>query len=337
LRPQLSGEEHQRLSNRQTHNTEAYRDYLVGRHHWNKRNKEGLEKAVQHFETARAKDPAYALSYAGLADCYAMLADYGYLPPGEGFPKAKAMAEKALELDSSLAEARTSLAFVRMQYDWDWAQAEDDFKRAILLNPNYATAHQWYSEFLTAMGRHEEALAEIRRAQELDPLSLIISTVHGRALYFARRTDDAIAQCQKTLALDRDFAVAHMILARVYVQKGDYDTALSEFESARRLFKSDSILVEIADAHARAGRRDEAQRMLQEFSDRQSRGFFVDSPRLAMIHAALGEPDQAFALLEQALEERSSALVYLKVEPRLDNLRADPRYAQLLRRIGLIK
>jgi serine/threonine-protein kinase len=334
LRLRLSGEEKQRLTKRYTDNTEAYQAYLAGRYHWGRRTEDELKKAVDSFEQARAKDPAYALAYAGLADCYALMGDYGYLPPRDAFPKARAAAEHALQLDDSLAEAHTSLAFVKVQYDWDWAGAEREYRRALELNPNYATAHQWYSEYLSAMGRHEEALREIRRAQELDPLSLIIHAVVGRALYFARRYDDAVAQCRSTVEMDPNFGVPHLFLGRAYVQQGKYEEALAEFEEFHRLSGGSAILAEVGHAQVLAGRRDEARQLLKELTQDPQQGK-VAAGRIAYVYVALGDRDQAFAWLEKAYDEHSDTLVFLRVEPRYDSLRSDPRFADLLRRVGL--
>jgi serine/threonine-protein kinase len=334
LRLRLNGEEKRRLARRSTDNPEAYQAYLVGRYHWGRRTEDGLKKAIDSFEQARARDPTYALAYAGLADCYALLGDYGYLAPKDAFPKARAAAERALELDDDLVEAHTSLAFVKVQYDWDWPGAEREYRRALGLNPNYATAHQWYSEYLSAMGRPEEALREIRLAQELDPLSLIIHAVVGRALYFARRYDDAIAQCRTTLEMDPNFAVPHLFLGRAYVQQGRYEEGLAEFQEYRRRSGGSAILAEIGHAQALAGRRDEARELLQELAQGPNPGY-VPAGRIAYIPVGLGDKDGAFAWLEKAYDERSDTLVFLKVEPRYDSLRADPRFADLLRRVGL--
>jgi serine/threonine-protein kinase len=333
LRLRLSGEDKKRLSKRYTENTEAYQAYLAGRYHWNKRTEEGLKKAIEYFEQARERDPGYALAYAGLADCYALLGDYGFLPPRDAYPKAKAAAEKALELDDTLAEAHTSLAFAKVQYDWDWPGAEREFQKALALNPNYATAHQWYSEYLSAMGRHDEALREIRRAQELDPLSLIIHAVVGRALYFARRYDEAAEQCRQTVELDPNFGVAHLFLGRIYLAAGKYDEAVKELQEARRLAGGTAVMAEVVHALAVAGRRTEAEQLRAELE--KMKDGYVTAGRLALISVALGDKDQAFMWLDKAYDERSDTLLFLKVEPRFDSLRSDPRFAALLRRIGL--
>jgi serine/threonine-protein kinase len=334
LRLRLTGEEQQRLSRHHTENPEAFQAYLVGRYHWNKRTEEGLKKAIDSFDQALRKDPAYALAHAGLADCYALLADYAYLPPNQAFPKASAAAKTALKLDEGLAEAHASLAFVKVQYEWDWAGAERDFLRALELNPNYATAHQWYSEYLSAMGRHDAALAEIKRARELDPLSPIIHAVVGRALYFARRYEEAIGECRQTLQMEKDFGPAHLFLGRAYVQQRQYDAAVAALQEARRLLKGTAITAEIGHAYAVAQKKEAAQQVLAELKE-VSRTRYVSSGRLALVYAALGDKDRAIDLLEEAYRERSDSIVFLKVEPRLDPLRQEPRFADLLRRAGL--
>jgi serine/threonine-protein kinase len=356
LRLRLTGEEKERLTRHHTESPEAFQAYLVGRYHWNKRTKEGYTEAIDHFEEARKRDPGYAPAYAGLADCYVLLGDYAYMPPKEAFPKAREAAQAALKLDDSLAEAHASLAFVKVLYEWDWPGAEREYRRALELNPNYATAHQWYSEYLTAMGRHDEALAEIKRAQELDPRSLIISAVVGRALYFARRYDEAVAQCEQTLQM-KEFGAAYLFLGRARLQQGKYDEALAALRKAHDLLGGTAVEAEIACAHARAGEKEEARKLLDKLE--APRAGYVSSGDLAMAYAALGEKDQAFTLLkpgalgglaailalgekdqaftllEQAYREHSDSLVVLKVEPRLDPLRADPRFADLMRRVRL--
>jgi serine/threonine-protein kinase len=334
LRLRLTGEEKKRLTRRHTEDPEAFQAYLVGRYHWNKRTEEGFKKALGHFEQALKKDPGYAPAYAGLADCYAVLGDYAYLPPAEAYPKAAEAARTALRLDDTLPEAHASLAFVKVQYDWDWAGAEKEYRRALELNPNYATAHQWYSEYLTALGRHDEALAEIKRARELDPLSPIIHAVLGRALYFARRYDESAAQCRQTLAMDSEFGAAYLFLGRARVMEGKYDDGLAALQEARRLLGGTSIEAEIAHAYASAGRKEEARQALERLKE-AAKTRYVSAGRLALVHVALGENDQAFALLEEAYRERSDSLVVIKVEPRLDPLRPDPRFASLMKRVGL--
>jgi TolB-like protein/Tfp pilus assembly protein PilF len=334
LKVKISGEDERLASKHYTESNEAYQSYLKGRFYWNRRTREGYTKALEHFNAAIAKDPSFALAYAGLADCYNVLSSYGISSPGESFPRAKAAATKALELDGNLAEARTSLAYYKYQYDWDWADAERQFKQAIELNPNYATAHHWYAITLAGMGRMDEALLEIKRAQELDPLSLVINASAGWIFYHAHRYDEALAQYRKSLDLDQNFARAHWGIAEPYVMKGEYESAVTELQAARQLDESPIVLALLGHAYAAAGRKGEAQNILNELKQ-QSKVKYVDSYFLAEIHAALGEKERALQELEDAYRERSSWLVWIKVEPKFDGLRSDPRFADLVRRVGL--
>ncbi len=331
----LTGEEKQRLTKRHTENTEAYQLYLKGRYYWNKRTEEALKKGIEYFQQAIAKDPGYALAYAGLSDSYSVLGYYNYLPPKEAYSRAKGAAAKALEIDDTLAEAHASLANLR-HYDWNWSKAERELKRAIELNPNYATAHHWYGLHLEEMGQFDRAMAEMRRAQELDPLSLIIGTAMGGSFYFARQYDQAIEQLQKTLELDPNFSWAHYLAAWAYEQKGMYEEAVTALKNALTLRGgSPEILARLGHTYAKSGRRDEAMEILDELHDLSKQGH-VSSYDVAVIHVGLGDLDQAFALLERAYVERSSRLVYLNVDPLFDCLRSDPRFADLVRRLGLV-
>ncbi len=335
LRLRLSGEEKKQLSKRYTENAQAYQLYLKGRYYWNKRTEEGLKKGIEYFERAIAKDPTYAVAHTGIADSYFILGWYSYLSPKEAFPKAKAAAVKALEIDDALAEAHNSLAYLKLDYDWDWLGAERGFKRAMTLNPAYATAHHWYAEHLTAMGLFDEAEAEMKRAQELDPLSLIINAFGGWIFYMARRYDQAVEQCQKTLEMDPNFAVARLWLGQAYEQKAMYAEAIAEFQKSIAISGRSTFLVAaLGHAYAASGNRGEAMKILEELRQ-LSKQRYVAPYFMAVIHKSLGENDQAFEWLEKAYEERSSWLVFLKVEPRLDSLRADPRFQNLLRCVGL--
>lgn len=337
LRLKLTGEEKRRLRRRHTDDPHAYQLYLKGRYFWNRRTEESFKKGVEYFEQAIAQDPAYALAYTGLADCYNILGDYGFLPPHDAFPRAKAAATRALELDETLAEGHTSLAYVQWAFDWDWAAAEWGFKRAVTLQPGYATAHQWYAEFLTARGRHDEASAEIARAQLLDPLSLIVNAVIGWAFYFARRYDEAIEQCRKILELDPHFARAHIYLGRALVQKGMFDEALAAFQRGIALSgDSPTYLAELGHAYAVAGRLDEAQHVLASLEE-QRRRRYISPYGIATIHMALGDLDRAFEWFDKACADRAFYLVFLNVEPAVDRLRDHPRFATLLRRVKLIE
>ena len=335
LRLRLSGVAQKRLTKRYTENTQAYQLYLKGRYYWNKRTEEGIKKGIEYFQQAIEKDPGYALAYTGLADCYNMLGWYSYLPPKEAFPKAKAAAAKALEIDDTLAEAHASLAYAKAFYDWDWLDVEREFKRAIELNPNYAMGHLWYAGgYLAAMGRLEEAITESKRAQDLDPLLLIINAFHGWWLYFARQYDQAIEQERKTLELDPNFAPAHWVLGQVYEQQERFEVAIAEFQEAVTHSGGSTMMrAALGRAYAVAGKRDEALKMLNELKERAKRSY-VSPVGIAIIYVGLGEKEQAFSWLEKAYEDRSTWLIFLKVEPRFDPLRSDPRFQSLLRRMN---
>ena len=336
LRLRLTGEEKVRMAKRPTENIEAYQLYLKGRYYWNKRTEEGFRRAIEYFSEATEKDRNYALAHAGLADSYIVLGEYALLPAKEAFAKAREAATKALELDDTLAEAHNALATVKGDYDWDWPGAEREFRRAIELNPGYATAHQWYGELLSNLGRYEEALAEIKRAQQLDPLSLIINAVSGRTLLAAGQDDLAIEQLRKTLEIDPNFARAHWLLGMAYLRKGAFAEAIAEFQRAATL--SPNIIEYkggLGHAYGRAGKRAEAHKLLYELKEHSKRRY-VSSCDFAAIYAGLGEKDQAFAFLEKAYEQRDPKLVlWGNVGPLLDPLRSDPRFADLLRRVGL--
>jgi serine/threonine protein kinase/Flp pilus assembly protein TadD len=335
LKLSLTGEEQQRLTKRYTENIEAYQLYLKGRYYWNKRNPEGFRKGQEAFQQAIDLDPAYALAYAGLADSYAMLGDYSVLPPKEAFPRAEAAATRAIELDMALAEGHTSLAFVKMAYSWDWQTADREFRRAIELNPNYATAHQWYASYLVMMGRFEESINEIKRAQELDPLSRIINANLGLHLYYARQYDQSIAQLQKTINVDQTFSVAHLYLGRTYIQKGMHKEAIAELQKARELSEdAPEVVSSLGYAYAAAGQRGDAQRVLEELQALSQKRYVLPY-FVAAIHTGLGDKDQAFAWLEKAYEERHPGLVLINIDPRFDSLRSDPRFGDLLRRLGV--
>ena len=330
----LTSEEEKRLTKRHTDNVEAYHHYLKGRYFWNKRTGDGFRKAIEYFEKAIDKDSGYALAYAGLADCYNMLGGYDILGPKEAFPKAKDMVVKALVADETLAEAHTALAFVRGRYEWDWPGAEAEFRRAIQLNPNYATAHHWYGLHLGAMGRFDEALDEVTRARELDPLSLIINTNIGWILHLARKYDQAGEQYLKTLEMDPDFAVAHLKLGWTYEQRGMYGEAVEEDIKAAIILGARADKVEVLrHAYEVSGIRGYRQKQLDFEKQRQTQDF-ASSITIAGLCASLGKNDEAFQWLEKAYVERS-AVSSIYVEPQFDGLRSDPRFRDLLRRVGL--
>ncbi len=327
LRLKFSGEEKRRL--------DAHQLYLKGRNAWNKRTAEGMQEGIKYFEQATQTDPTYAPAYVGLADCYNLLVNYSVAPGKEAFPKAKEAAEKALELDQNLAEAHAALAFIHYLWEWNWFDSEREFKRAIELKPNYGAAHQWYSSLLAMMGRMDEALAEAKRAQELDPFSLIVSSHLGWINYLARNHDQAIKQARQIIKLDPNFFPARRYLALAYEDQRKYKEAIAEFQRAVSLSR-DSTLVksELGHAYAAAGKRREAQQLIEEL--RQLAAERRASPyHLALIHAGLGEKDRAIELLNRAFDERSERLVWLRVDPRFDKLRSDARFNDLLQRIGL--
>ena len=335
LRLRLSGEEEQRLVKRYTDNVEAYQLYLKGRYYWNKRTPDGFNKGLGLFQQAIDTDPSYALAYAGLADSYAMLGDYSVLAPREAFPRAEAAATTALKLDDNLAEGHTSLAFVKMAYQWDWAAADREFRRAIELNPNYATAHQWYASYLVMMGRFDDSIREIKRAQELDPLSRIINANLGLHYYYARKFDESVEQLKKTINLDEGFFVPHQYLGRTYIQKGMFKEAIAELERARELSaNAPEVVASLGHAYAVAGRTSDAQKALADLDEIAKERYVLPYFRAA-VYTGLGDRDQAFQWLERAYEERHPGLVLINIDPRFDTLRSDPRFADLIRRLGV--
>ncbi|MGH9902924.1 MAG: tetratricopeptide repeat protein, partial [Pyrinomonadaceae bacterium] len=335
LKLRLTAEDERRLTKRHTSDTEAYQAYLRGRYYWNKRTDEWLRRGIREFERAIEIDPRYALAYAGLADSYTLLYNYYLLPPKESIPKAKEAAVRALEIDETLAEAHTSLAYALWEYDWDWKGAEREYRRAIELDPTYATAHHWYALFLASAGRFDEAMGEIRRARELDPPSLIINANVGMIHYFARRYDEAIAECRKVIEMDPDFAPARIKLGWAYHHRGLHRESVAEFEKVMKLI-GDGAGMRGAAAYVRAaaGDREAARKTLGELVELSEREY-VSPYLIATLYAGLGDHDRAFEWLDKALADRSSWMVYVKVEPTLDGLRTDPRFADLLRRTGL--
>lgn len=326
LRLKLNVEEKKQL--------EAYRLYLKGRNSWNKRTEEGLTQGIEYFQQAIDTDPSYAPAYAGLADCYNMLVVYGVRQPKDGFPKAKDAAIKALEIDESLAEAHTSLAFIKFRWDWDRVETEREFQQAIKLKPSYAPAHQWYSSYLVALERFDEAIAEAKRTQELEPLSFIASSHLGWILYLSGKNERAIEQCTRILDLDPNFFPALRYRGLAYEQKGMYPEAIVDFQKGVKLSGSPLMLALLGHAYAASGKKSEAQHVLSELQDLQGRRY-VSPYTVAAIYAGLGEKDQAFKWLEKAYEERDIWLMNLKVDPVFSKLRSDRRFPDLLARIGL--
>jgi serine/threonine-protein kinase len=317
-----------------TDNPRAYEAYLRGRYHWNRRTAEDFERAIAYFEQAIEEDPAYALAWAGLADAHALVGVFGYASPTLALPAAREAARQALALDPGLAEAHATLGAVKDSFEWDWAGAEEEYRRAIALNPSYATAAHWYGMYLVMMGRMEEGLGELDRALELDPLSSPIRTSVAMALVYARRPQEALEHCERVLELDPDFAWAHNVLGQAYLQQGRFDAGVEHAGHAADLSSaSPEYRAELAAAYAAAGRRSEALATLAEVERKREDG---ETPwfEMAMAHGALGDADRAFASLERAYDSRSTWMPYLQVEPRLDPLRSDPRFADLVRRMG---
>ena len=334
LELRLGVRENSALLQQQTQNPEAYSLYLKGRNRWNLRSENEINRAIKYFEEAIGRDPGYALAYAGLADCYSILGYYGFRRSTAVLPRAKELAEKALSLNDSLAEAHASLGEILMQYYFDWKRAGSELDRAIELNPSYATAHFWRATHYMALGRIDESLAQVRKAVELDPLSMIILTNAARDLYLAGRYDESIDQYRRSLQVDHDFPIAHKGLAEVYTQKGMHEEALREIERAILLSeRSIFILDDLGYVYACAGKLEEARKVLEDL-DGLATDQYVSSYGRAVIHAALGEKEIAMAWLEKAYEERSF-LVYIKVDPAFDVLRKEEKFARLLDKMGL--
>ena len=335
LRLQLTRAEKKRLTKRHTEDAEAYRLYLKGRHHWNRWTEEGFYKAIEYFQQAIEKDPSYALAYTGLSDSYVLLGWNSYLPPKDAFPKGKAAAKMALQLDPDLAEAHTPLAALLWLHDWHWEKAEREFKRSLELSPAYPTANHWYAEYVMTMGRHGEALARMQKGQELDPLSLIISVAVGWAFYLGRRYDEAIEQLRRTIELDPNYPVTYWILGLVLRKTGCYEQAIAEGEKGVNL-SSGSPLMRAALAHTlgSAGRTTEALQTVDDLT-RLAKRKYVAPYFFAGIHIGLGENDRAIEYLEKCYEEHSHWLIYLHIDPSMDGLRDDSRFQNLLRRVGL--
>jgi TolB-like protein/DNA-binding winged helix-turn-helix (wHTH) protein/Tfp pilus assembly protein PilF len=337
IRINLTPEEQQRLASTRSVSAESYEAYLKGRYYWNKRSQEGLTKAIEYFQLATEKDPHYALAFAGLADCYSIIgsAIVGTVPSQDVAPKAKAAALKALELDDTLAEAQTSLATVRFNYDWDWLGASQGFQRSIELNPSYATAYQRYSLYLMAMGRTKESLAQMTRARELDPLSISMNFSLGWRLYMARKYDQAIEQLQNTLEMDPNFALPRMVLGQAYEQKHAYPQALAELQKAVSIsHDSPQMLGALGHAYGASGNRSEAEKVLAQLME-QSKRQYVSPFYVAIVYVGLPENDKALDWLEKAYQDRSNAIVFGKVDPQLDPLRSTPRFQALLHRLAL--
>ncbi len=335
IQVQLSPEVKETLAGAQPVDPEAYSAYLKGRFFWNKRSGDSLTTAVGFFEEAIQRNPKYALAYAGLADAYNALMFYGFMPGAEGIPKAKAAAMKAVELDGSLAEGHASLGYVYFMWEWNWTAAEKEFQRAIQLDGNCVSAHQWYALYLAALGRASESLAQIRQAREIDPLSVIVTAASGYVAYFARQNDQAAAESEAALRRDPDFMAAHAVLGLASEGLGNYSKAILEFQKTLQLssVRPGAYLDYLGHAYAVSGNRVEAEKILAELKEQAKSGRTPAYQAPTLI--ALDEKDQALEALEEGFEKRADGLIWLKVDPRFDALRADSRFQYLLRRAGM--
>jgi TolB-like protein/DNA-binding winged helix-turn-helix (wHTH) protein/Tfp pilus assembly protein PilF len=335
IRISLTPREKAALKDARVVKPEAYESYLKGRYFWNKRTADGLKVALAYFKQAIEEDPKYAQAYSGLADTYALLGDWQYavMTPKEAFPQAKAAAIKALELDSTLGEAHNSLAFVLDGFDWDFESAGKEFQRAVELNPGYATAHHWYAWHLSLLGRYDEAIAEMRKAENLDPLSLIINADLAELLVLAHSYDESIQQSRKTIEMDPDFALAHNQLAQAFLQKHMYDEAVAELKTAVQLSGgAPAFIASLARAYVASGKQSEAIQLLGDLKKR-SNPTYSNAAEIAMIYASLGDTDQAMNWLEKGYDERFNPGVLLR--PGFDPLRSDSRFQELVHRVGL--
>jgi TolB-like protein/Tfp pilus assembly protein PilF len=335
LKVRIPQHERELIEKKATDVPDAYTLYLNGRYHLTKRTEEGLKSAIKLFEQSLASDPRLAQAHCGLADAYSLLALFEFAPPKQAFPKARSNAEEAISLDPNLAEAHTSLGLVLFQYERSWSGAQEEFQRASFLNPNYAQAHQYYADLLKALGHFDEALTEMREALELDPLSLAINTGIGHVLYLSRQYDRAIEQYMKTLRMDPNFLQAHLWFGRPYLQKGMFKEAIEELKQAVALSSGSTMsLAVLGHAYASAGEKEEALKILEKLLER-SKEHYLPSYWIALVYTGLGDKDKAFEWLGRAYDDRSSWLVWMKVEPRFDSLRSDARFDSLLRNMGL--
>ena len=333
LRIQLTMEQEELLTKQYTESSDAYEAYLKGRYHWNRRTEEGIGQAIVHFQEAINHDPNYALAYTGLADSFSLLGYY-YVSTREAFPRAKQAAERALERDDSLGEAHVSLAWIKCIYDWDFDEAEREFVRGIELNPTYANGHQWYSIYLVVTGRYDEAIERIRIALELEPLSRIINANYGQFLGYAGRYEEAHEHLRKTSELDPAWALAHLFVGANYAQQGLFSEAVPHYEQAVTLDDSPYGIGFLGQAYAKSGRVDEAHTVLERL-DGLAETRYVSPLQRAAVYAGLGDPDRFFEQMERAYEERTSELPLLRIFPWVEDVEQDPRFAELLRRVGL--
>jgi len=330
----LTGEETRRFIKRSTERPDAYEAYVKGRYFWNKRTEIGMRRGLEYFHQAIALDPTFAEAYVGVADSYGTLGLYAMLPPKEAFPAAKEAAKRALEMDDGLAEAHASLGFIHFYYDWNATDAIAEFRRALADNPNYAMAHSWYSENLAAMGRFQESVAEAQHAMEDDPLSLIIGSNAGWTLSLAGKSDEAIEVLMKAIDIDPGFPRTHFRLGRAYAQKKSYELAIAELERAVNLSTGDACYKgSLGYVYAISGRENQARKVLQDLESRLGQPY-VPSYAIALVYAGLGENDHAMSWLQRAFDDRSTSMVYLRLDPELSSLHSDPRFEQLSHRIN---
>ena len=334
LRPKLAGAEAKQLAKRDTENSEAYQLYLQGLFYWNKWTQDGFQKAIDFFRQAAEKDPAYAQAYAGLADAYTFMGASGYVAPQQVWQSAKSAAMQSVKIDDTLPEGHISLALVQENFDWDWAGAEKEFKRAIELNPNSAEAHHWYGDFLTRLGRFDEARIELRKAQDLDPLSLLINSSLGRELYFARQYQAAIEQFRKTLDLDLNFVPAQHGIELAYAQDGSFREAVAERQKVLTLSGNPDLAAAIGDDYKKSGYDGVLRSWLEGLSE-VSKHAYVSSYNIAQIQARLGNKVEALAALERAYASRDSNLTNLNVDPLFDDLRSNPKFQELVIKLAL--
>jgi serine/threonine-protein kinase len=332
LRPELDAEDRQRLNKRFTDNPEANQLYMLGRYYWNKRTMDGMQKAVSSFQKAIERDPKYALAHAGLADCYVVLTWFNQEPPARIYQDARASAVRALQLDDNLAEATAALAFVSAYCDWDWSGADRTFRRAIELNPNCATSHQWYGRFLSSIGRHAQAVEEVRTAQKLDPSSLIINANLAGALLYAGQIEDALRQAQATVQLDPHFPIGHIWLGNIYAAMGKYPEAILAFEKASEHASPPKLVASLAWLYGISGNKTKAKEMLEDLK-RSAGNQYLSPAALAGIYIGLGDNDEAFRLLQSAANDRDPWLVDIKADLMYAPLRRHPRYSELLKRM----
>jgi TolB-like protein/Flp pilus assembly protein TadD len=333
IRLELAAASQQPLPSAQSTNPDAYLAYLEGRFYWNQRSVPALERAIVHLRQATQLDTNYALAYSGLADAYCSLGVIGDVAAGEVFPKARIAAERALALDSSLAEAHTSLAYVKFSYDWDWSGAEAEFKRAIALNPNYATAHQWYGQFLRLMGREKEAIAEEEKSLNLDPLSLIINVEAGLPYFYLDRYDEALQHYRKALEMEPNFALAHHDIGWVLEAQGKYPEAIEEFERAVQISDVAALWSALGHAYGMAGRKQDAIRVLRRLEE-LSKKHYVAPTYESTVYLGLGEYDRAMDLLEKSYDERCWGMLWFRIGHNLKPLRGTPRFEKLLQKMN---